>query len=751
MLAAGTSPFRVEALRRRAQHDALEALPRWQYPATLLERLARRRVPSVLQQTVADCGAACLAMVLGWFGRQTSLDECRERCGDGRDGVTAQTILEAAQAFGLRARAFTLDPSRFAHVPLPAIVHWEFDHFLVVERWSPTVVEVVDPAVGRRRLTAEEFDAGFTGVVLAFEPGLGFQHARATQRPAWRVCLGHVLHAPAAGLLGAQVLGVSLLLQLLGLAMPLLTEVLVDRIVPLGRADAMPMLGIGVAVVCLTQGLLTYLRGVALAALQGRLDERMVLGFLEHLLGLPFRFFQSRTSGDLLARVSSGTAIAELLASQTVSIVLDGALVVVYLAILFLRDPWFGAIALGLGALQVAVLLLSAPRMHELTRREILADADVQGYLVELLNGMATIKASGAEARGWERSATLVSHRLQLSLARGRLNAAAEGALAALRVAAPLTLLWLATSRVLDGSASLGFMLGLVALATACLMPLASLVSTAGRLQLAAAHFERLADVLQASPEQDETLARPTPSLAGRVELRNVSYRYGPTAPWALRDVSLTVEPGQKVALVGPSGCGKTTLALVLLGLLEPTEGEVLYDGVPLDRLCRQGVRRQPGVVLQEPFLFSGSIRQNVAFADPALPLERIEEAARLAGIHDEIAALPMGYETRLGDGGAGLSGGQRQRLALARALARRPALLVLDEATSHLDVATEQTVEGNLSTLCCTRIVIAHRLSTVRTADVIVALDGGRIVERGTHETLLALGGRYAELARGA
>jgi ABC-type bacteriocin/lantibiotic exporter with double-glycine peptidase domain len=261
------------------------------------------------------------------------------------------------------------------------------------------------------------------------------------------------------------------------------------------------------------------------------------------------------------------------------------------------------------------------------------------------------------------------------------------------------------------------------------------------------AHLDRLADVLEADPEQDPRKVRSAPPLTGRIELRNVSFGYDRNAPLVLRNLSLTIEPGEKVALVGRTGSGKSTLAMLLLGLLTPTEGEILYDGIPLQELDYRTVRRQVGVVMQDSFLFAASIRENIAFNDPGLSLEAVMEAARQAAIQEEILQMPMGYETRVAEGGSALSGGQRQRLALARAVAHTPSILILDEATSHLDVATEEEVDGNLSRLACTRLVIAHRLSTIRNADRILVLEGGEVVEAGSHETLLARNGRYAAL----
>jgi ABC-type bacteriocin/lantibiotic exporter with double-glycine peptidase domain len=523
----------------------------------------------------------------------------------------------------------------------------------------------------------------------------------------------------------------------------------VDRVLPGRIENQLHLLCAGALIAGGFYTVFSCVRSLLLIRLEARVDSHLMLGFLEHLLALPFRFFQQRGSGDLLMRLGSNAAIREALASYTISTLLDGALVVVYLIALIRTTPQFAAVAAFFGALQIAILLATSRRLECLAESDISTQSESQNYLVQVLAGVGTVKASGAEDRILDRWSSLLGKQIDASAARGRYAAAVESAMTGIRTLSPLCLLWLGSLDVLAGTMSLGTMLAANALAASFLLPLASLVSSAQRVQLARAHLERIGDVLRAAPEQDPLSVRAAPRLTGRIELRDVSFRYDANGPLILRNISLEIAPSQKVAIVGRTGSGKSTLAKLLLGMYAPTEGEIRYDGLPLTELNLRSVRRQWGAVLQESFVFSGSVRENIAFDNPALGFEDLAHAARIAAIEDDIASMPMGFETPLDEGGSSFSGGQRQRLALARAVAHQPALLLLDEATSHLDAVTERLVESNLDALACTRIVVAHRLSTVRNADVILVLDDGVIVEQGAHDQLMELGGHYAALVR--
>lgn len=716
---------------------------RWASPGAWCKHPFRRqRVPVLLQLNATECGAACLAMVLGFHGRPTRVADVRDLTGVGRDGLNASALINAAAHYGLTMKAFSLQPSHFPLVPLPAIVHWDFDHFVVVERWSPASVTIVDPGSGRHRIDAKEFSNRFTGVVLACETTEDFDRNVDRPTPQWRSYLRDLLTQAPDVLL--QVLAASIVLQVLGLAVPVLTKVVVDQVLTASITGLLPMIGIGLVIVVLSQLVTTYLRSSLLISLQAKVDQHLMLGFFRHLMALPYRFFEQRTTGDLMMRLTSNAQVRDILTSQTLSVVIDGSLIFIYLGFLLLRAPSFGVTVLLVASAQVALLLGSRRAIHELTQRDLVAQSGSQAYLVEAIKGIATLKASGAEERTLEHWSGLFAEQVTASVRRSHLSAVIGTMLTVLRTLAPLALLWVGARQVLDGSMSLGTMLALQALAINVLTPLASLVGNAQQLQMVGAHLERLADVLDAEPEATDGVEL---EITGRIELDEVSFRYDERARPVLRGISLAIEPGQKIALVGPTGSGKSTLAKVLLGLYDPSAGEVRYDRVPMAKLDRRSLRRQLGVVMQEPVLFSGSIRENIAFNDASLAPEQVVQAATMAGIHEEIMMFPMGYDTWLAEGGGGLSGGQRQRLALARALAHRPRILLLDEATSNLDVATEARIERNLRGAASTRIVIAHRLSTIRDADLILYLDDGMIVEQGTHDELMALGERYAAL----
>ena len=707
--------------------------------------LRRKRVPVIQQMEAVECGAACLAMILNYYGRKTSLAEVRTFCGVGRDGLSALDIVKAARSYGMRVRAVSLKENDFRYVTLPAIVHWEFNHFLIVERWTPQYVDLVDPGLGRRRVTAEEFDNSFTGVVIMPEPGVQFDRASTLQQIDLRsYALNYMKLAPASLL---QILGASLVLQLFGLVIPLLTAVAVDQIIPFRLQGALTLLAAGLFILLLAQLVTTLLRASVLLYLQTKVDAQMMLGFFEQLLTLPLRFFQQRSTGDILARLSSNTFIRDTISNQLVSTVLDGSFVLVYLLILLLTLPIFGMLTLVIGLLQVILLLTTNRLIRDLAKRELVANGKSQGYAAEALAGIATLKSAGAEQRALQRWSNLFFDQMNASVRRNYISSLVNTAMSTLRTFSPLVLLVVGIELVLGGMLSVGTMLALNALAVAFLTPLASLVNSGQQLQLVHSHLERIADVMGAEAEQDVQAVRQPPRLSGHIRLDQVSFQYDPHSPPVLQDISVNIAPGQKVAIVGRSGSGKSTLGNLLLGLYLPTKGDILYDGLPLSTLNYQAVRAQFGVVAQGSTVFNGSIRENIALNDPSMDMDRVIKAAKMAAIHEDILHMPMEYETFVSEGGSALSGGQRQRLALARALATTPVILLLDEATSALDVVTEQAIEQNLRKLPCTQIIIAHRLSTIRNADLILVLDQGAIVERGTHQELLRREGYYARL----
>ncbi|HEU5198288.1 MAG TPA: peptidase domain-containing ABC transporter, partial [Ktedonobacterales bacterium] len=618
-----------EPARTAAPQAAKQA--RW---GKFLANVRPRRVSVLMQMTAVECGAACLAMILSYYGRKTSVSEVRDRCHVGRDGLSALDIVKAARNYGLRVRAVSLQENDLRRVSLPAIIHWEFAHFMIVERCSPAWVDVVDPAIGRRRLKSEEFWNGFTGIAIMLEPGVQFDRTSSYRAINLRSYALHYLKIAPLSL--AQILGASLFLQLFGLAVPLLTAVVVNHILPFRMNDALTILAAGLLVLVAAQVVMTLLRAWLLLYLQTRVDSQMMLGFFEQLISLPLRFFQQRSSGDILSRLSSNTIIRDTVSNQMISTVLDGSFVVTYLLVLFRGSPLFGWIALACGLAQIIVLIAANRVLRRLSKQELVSQGKFQGYAAEALVGITTLKAAGAEYRALTRWTNLFYDQMNASVRRLYLSSLVDTVVSNVRLIAPLILLVLGTAQVLNGSLQAGTMLALVTLASSFLAPLGSLVASGQHLQVVHSHLERVADVMDAEPEQDIHSIQEPPRLSGYIQLEQVSFQYDPQSPVVLRDINLVITPGQKVAIVGRTGSGKSTLGNLLLGLYLPTQGEIFYDGLPLRTLNYQAVRSQFGVVTQGSTIFNGTIRENIALNNPALKIEEIIKAAAAAAIHQD-------------------------------------------------------------------------------------------------------------------
>ncbi|MFI9846015.1 peptidase domain-containing ABC transporter [Nonomuraea sp. NPDC051941] len=707
----------------------------------------RRRVPVRLQLTTSECGAAVLAMLLSHHGRHASVAECRDLLGPGRDGVSVARLVAAAREYGLTATAERVADPLGEPPRAPFIAYFSAHHFVVVEGPGRGGVRIVDPGNGRRTMPREEFARRYGGVVIECAPGPGFVRRRASP---WRSTPVRYLRDFAAVPGGrrrlAGVLALAAAIQLLALALPLATKSVVDELVPAGRGDLLPVLGWAVFGTAALHGTLTFLRARLLLALRARADERLTGRFVGHLLRLPIGFFLQRSRGDLLLRVGSIATTREAVTQQSVTLALDMVLLSAYGIALVLLVPWYALMVGALAAGQAGLMVASYRRLRTLSQAELGARAGEQGYLVETLQAMLPLKANGVESRAQARWRELFGTYQTAMLRRGRASSWFEAAQGAVAVFAPLALLWCGAWLVLGGRMSLGTMLAVNALAMSVLAPLQAFVGTVQLYSMLRGQFERIYDVLDAAPEPSGARLLP----AGRpvaIRAEGVAFRYAPDSPPVLREMSFEVPAGAKLGVVGRTGSGKSTLALLVLGLLRPETGEIRHDGVPVQELDVAALRRECGAVLQELSLFNGSIRDNITLGSPDATDDDVVTAALVAGLHHDVERLPMGYDTNVGEGGAALSAGQRQRVALARAIVHRPRLLILDEATSHLDPQTERRVDAALSELRVTRIVVSHRLSAIRDAHEVLVIDQGRIVGRGTHERLVSSPGPYRDL----
>jgi ATP-binding cassette, subfamily B, bacterial len=707
-----------------------------------VRRLLRRRVPIVHQMEIAECGAACLAMVLGFHSRHVPLAELRESCGVTRDGANAYNLLKAARENGLEANVLSIEqPTELHRLPLPAILHWDFNHFVVLEKAAPGALVIVDPKSGRGTVSMQEAKRRFTGIVLCFRPGPEFQ-ARAASRPSlvrYRALLAGLL--PSLG----QILLATLALQSLGLVVPVASQLLLDRVITPRQLPWMWGLGIALGATVVARGLLTLLRSWVLQGLQNALDANLMGRFLEHLLHLPLAFFLRRETGDIVQRVQSNAILRQLFSSQSVSALLDCILLLSY-ALLMLAFYWpLGLVVLSFGIARVLLFAALRRRSQRIMTSELAGTGRESAALVAALTGLETTRAIGAEERMVARWLQPMASTLNRQLERRRLEINVEQLATLLKALALAAVFIIGGHAVIAQQITLGVFAAFMTLQSLFMQPLESLMQAAAQLQYLSSHLERLDDIMESPIEAS---GHERTRLAGAIELQAVNFGYAAHTPKLLHDVSLSIENGEKIAIVGRTGAGKSTLARLLIGMHLPDTGTIRFDGRDMRELDLSHLRRQMGIVQQETFLFDDSIRANLSLNDPELPLERLRWAAGIACIDDVIDTLPQGYQSRVGENGCFLSGGQRQRLAIARAIAHSPAILLLDEATSSLDLDTESRIHANLGQLGCTRIVIAHRLATVMDADRILVLENGHLVQQGHYRELLKQHGLFREMA---
>jgi ABC-type bacteriocin/lantibiotic exporter with double-glycine peptidase domain len=642
----------------------------------------------------------------------------------------------------MEARGVRAEPDQLGLLPLPAILHWDFDHFVVLERLKPGRAILVDPALGRRRMGLEEVGRRFTGAALVFEPGHAFQGRPRTRPSLARYRDVFLRNLPSL----AQVFLATLALEIVGLAFPVANKLLLDRVVAPRQEPWLWGLAMGLGLAMLASTCLGLVRSWVVVGLHLEMNAALMGRFLEHLLRLPLGFFLQRATGDLVQRAQSNVELQHLFNGQVITVLLDGLLLAGYAALMLAFHLPLGLLVIGICLMEAVLPLLLLDRNRQLQAAGLAAAGREGAALLEAVSGLETTKSSGAEGRLARRWAQRMTERVNNGLEAQRLALGAGAGMAILQGATAILVFIAGGREVLAHRMTLGTFVAFLTLQQLFTSPLSALLGAFLQLQYLGIHLRRLDDVM-ATPPEPSGIVDPG-RLAGAIELRDVSFRYAQGGPLALEGITLKIAPGEFVALVGPAGSGKSTLARLLLGLHLPDTGALFFDGQDLGTLDLAKVRGQIGVVLQETFLFDDSVRGNLTLQGEDLPQDRIARAARMACVEDVILQLPQGYESRVGENGSLLSGGQRQRLSLARALAAEPAVLLLDEATSSLDRATEAQVHANLASLGCTRIVVAHRLATVRGANRILVLEGGRVVQEGTFQELLGRPGLFRALA---
>ena len=711
----------------------------------------RQKTPTVLQMEAVECGAASLCMILGYHGRIVPLEECRAECGVSRDGSKANNVLKAARKYGLDAKGFKYELEDLYGVEYPCILFWNANHFVVLEGFRKGKAYLNDPGQGPRVVAMEELDACFSGVVLTFKKGPDFKPGG--EKPSLGAALRRRLVGSEAALMFVLLCGLFLVVP--GLVIPTFSRIFVDEFLVAGRASIVKPLLLGMGVTLVLQAILTWLQQYFLLRLETKLALQTSSKFFNHILRLPVGYFAQRFAGEIGSRVAINDKVASVVSGKLATTAIDCFLVVFYAALMARYSVGLTLTVIGVALLNVVAIKVVARVRIDASRRLMADKGKLQGTAMNGLKMIETLKATGGEAEFFSRWAGYQAKTLRAEQHLRTLSDMTAVVPTIVGTLVTATVLLMGGLRVMNGELTVGLLVAYQALTGGFTKPLNSFVNFGSTLQELEADLNRLDDVLRYpqdllySQKDEADSGDRRLKLSGRIELKDVTFGYSPLEKPLIENFNLSIQPGQRIALVGGSGSGKSTAAKLISGLYRPWSGEVLFDGVPRDQLPRRLLSNSIGMVDQEIFLFGGSIRENVTMWDGTIAAGRVTEAARDAAVAEVIEQREGGYNGWVEEGGGNFSGGQRQRLEIARSMVGNPTILILDEATSALDPATEAIVDDALRRRGCTCIIIAHRLSTIRDCDEIVVLQRGKIVQRGTHEEMKDIEGAYAELIK--